>query len=70
MPKIDQFRLADLADEVKAAGRDVLKGLCLTAAGDAYEYHGAMFAVEWLRDAIAEFETYQIMGGNADDAED
>lgn len=60
--KTDPRRLADLADTVKAAGRNVLDGMKETPGGDAYEYHGAMFAVEWLRDAIADFERYQIFG--------
>lgn len=58
----DPRRLADLADEVKAAGRGVLNGMKETPGGDAYEYVGSMFAVEWLRDAISEFENYQIFG--------
>jgi hypothetical protein len=59
---IDPSRLIDLGDTVKAAGRGVLKGMRETPGGDAYEYHGSMAAVEWLRGAIEEFEQYQIFG--------
>lgn len=58
----DPHKLVDLADTVKAAGRDVLRGMRENPGGDAYEYRGSMFAVEWLREAIENFERYQIMG--------
>lgn len=62
MAKPDPRRLADLGDTIKAAGLEVLKGMKATRAGDSYRYNGSMSAVEWLRDAIAAFERYQIMG--------
>lgn len=55
--------LAGLGEEIKSAANAVLKDMRETPGGDAVEYKGSMFAVEWLRDAVEAFEEYMITDG-------
>ena len=52
--------LLEKAEELAAATRFVLQGLRENAGGDAYEYVGSMNNVEWLRDALNDYEAIKI----------
>lgn len=56
-------RLLRIGDRLATAARDLSRGMKPTAGGDAFEYTGSMFTVEWLREILAEYDHVRIMEG-------
>lgn len=49
-----------MLSEIASAANFVLEGMKETPGGDAYEYTGSMFNVEWLRQAVCNYEAAKI----------
>lgn len=57
--KPDLGRIGALAENLRAAARNVASGMHLSAGGDAYEYRGSTSAVDNLIDALNDLENFQ-----------
>jgi hypothetical protein len=59
MSKPDLGTIGKLAEDLRAAARDVTKAMRLTPGGDAYEYHGSTSAVDAMVEALNRLEAFQ-----------
>jgi hypothetical protein len=56
--KMNKLRMYDIAASIRAAGKDILNNMELSAGGDYYIYRGELAAIEWLKEACEEWENY------------
>ena len=58
LERMNKAQLLDLALELKAAAKTVSNKFSQSPGGDCYTYNGSMNDVEWLREALSNFEWF------------